>query len=98
MSEEETRRYEIYRRSHLPKAAVKKYVQSQIGAVPAQVPIIVAGAGKLFVGDIVENAKEVMRDWGHTGAIRPEHVREAYRRYRMEHNVTSPLHKKSLFL
>ncbi|KAJ1563817.1 transcription initiation factor TFIID subunit 11 [Nowakowskiella sp. JEL0078] len=97
MNEEQTKRYETYRRSHLPKASVKKHIQSIIGTVPPQVPIIVAGAGKLFVGDIVERAKEVMDDWGHFGPIRPEHIREAYRKYRDESNITTQTYRKTLF-
>lgn len=29
-------------------------------------------------------AKEIMEEWGDNGAIRPEHLREAHRRYKID--------------
>ena len=48
-------------------------------------------------------AREVMDDWGETGAIRPEHLREAQRRYRkseVQHGTgvkTASGYKRRLF-
>ncbi|KAI8803039.1 hTAFII28-like protein conserved region-domain-containing protein [Cladochytrium replicatum] len=92
---EQTRRYEVYRRANLPKAAIKRYVQSMLGTVPPAVAIVVAGAGKLFVGELTEKALEVKEEWGHQGALRPEHIREAYRRFRQDSHAHAPTYKRT---
>lgn len=46
--------------------------------------IVVSGCAKLFVGEMVEKALEIMSEWSDAGPIRPEHLREAYRRYKNE--------------
>jgi transcription initiation factor TFIID subunit 11 len=43
---------------------------------------VIAGFTKVFVGEIVESSRDIMEEWGDKGAIAPEHLREAYRRYR----------------
>ncbi|KAI8920654.1 hTAFII28-like protein conserved region-domain-containing protein [Entophlyctis helioformis] len=100
--EEQLHRYEAYRRAHLPKAAVRKMVQTIVGGiVPASIGIVVGGCAKLFVGDIVEGALEYMEELGEPAstAIRPEHLRESFRRYREQHphSMRSRLHRSSRF-
>ena len=70
--------------------------------VPYNVNIIAAGIGKIFVGELTEMAKDVMNDWGddENSAIRPDHLREAYRRYRIREGKiksNSFIYKKQLF-
>ncbi|GJJ76341.1 transcription initiation factor TFIID subunit 11 [Entomortierella parvispora] len=82
-SEEQLQRYEVYRRSVLSRNTVKKLVGTILNQQVTQtMAFVVAGFCKVFVGEMVEKAREVMDDWGETGAIRPEHLREAQRRYR----------------
>lgn len=38
-------------------------------------------------------AREVMEEWGDAGAIRPEHLREAHRRYKLEREAQSNVGK-----
>jgi len=84
-NEEQIQRYEVYRRSTLPKAAMKRLVQSILNqSVSNSMGIVVGGFSKIFLGEIVEKARDVMEDWGDEGAIRPEHLREAYRLYKEE--------------
>ncbi|GKE44542.1 transcription initiation factor TFIID subunit 11 [Tanacetum coccineum] len=45
------------------------------------------GIAKIFVGELVETAKGVMRERSETGPIRPCHIREAYRRLKLEGNL-----------
>jgi transcription initiation factor TFIID subunit 11 len=53
--DEQTHRYEAYRRAHFPKAAIRKLVHNQLGyPVPLSIGIIVAGVSKVFVGELVE--------------------------------------------
>ena len=50
--------------------------------------IVLAGLAKLFVGNIVETAREVMEERGER-AIMPRHLREAHRRCQTKINSTS---------
>ncbi|KAF9918241.1 transcription initiation factor TFIID subunit 11 [Linnemannia zychae] len=84
-SEEQLQRYEVYRRSVLSRPTIKKLVGTILNQQVTQtMAFVVAGFCKVFVGEMVEKAREVMEDWGETGPIRPEHLREAQRRYKKE--------------
>ncbi|PVG03416.1 hypothetical protein CPB86DRAFT_449961 [Serendipita vermifera] len=61
---------------------------------------LLAGVGKVFVGEIIAKAREVQYRWRETGPLTPEHVREAYRLYKLETgNIgpAKPLRGKKLF-
>ncbi|KAI9255164.1 hTAFII28-like protein conserved region-domain-containing protein [Phascolomyces articulosus] len=94
-SSEQLQRYEAYRRSALNRTNVRRLVSQVLNQQCSQtMAIVVAGFSKVYVGEIVEKAREVMEDWGHTGAIRPEHLREANRRYKKEQSATSSMGQK----
>jgi len=97
MTPEQMSRYESYRRSGFQKASIKRIVQSVTGVtVSPQMPIVVGGITKIFVGELVETARMVMEERGDSGPIRPTHVREAHRR--MKHAGKIPLkERKPLF-
>ncbi|KAI8904512.1 hTAFII28-like protein conserved region-domain-containing protein [Powellomyces hirtus] len=83
---EQQARYEVFRRSKIEKKAMKKHIAHLTNATLTDTSgIIVAGVAKLFVGDMTERAREVMQEWGDDdGPIRPDHLREAYRRYKTD--------------
>ncbi|KAI8054668.1 hTAFII28-like protein conserved region-domain-containing protein [Syncephalis plumigaleata] len=87
-SEEQLQRYEVYRRSALSKSAVRKLVASILQqTISPTMAFVVAGFTKVFVGEIIEIARDVMEETEQTGPLRPEHLREALRRYKSTHGI-----------
>lgn len=95
----QSHRYEAYRRAHFSKASIKKTVQNITGnQVTSSVSIIIAGVSKVFVGEIIELALEVMEERNEEPPLRPAHLREALERYReVKNRVPNPGYKTRLF-
>ncbi|KAI3428901.1 TAFII28 domain-containing protein [Psidium guajava] len=94
---EQMNRYESFRRSGFQKATMKRLLVSITGSQKVTMPmtIVMSGIAKMFVGEIVETARIVMSERKESGPIRPCHIREAYRRLKLEGKVpkrTSPPH------
>ena len=81
--EEQMSRYEIYRRVGLNRNNVKKLVNSILGqSVPSNIALVVAGASKVFIGDLVESARRIQARQGEEGSLMPDHLRGAYTEFR----------------
>ncbi|OAX41785.1 TAFII28-domain-containing protein [Rhizopogon vinicolor AM-OR11-026] len=95
-------RFEAYRRHALPKQAVRKVIQQTTGQQVSQpVAQIVAGVAKVFVGEIVEKARQVQSQRNESGPLTPDHLREAYRMYQAETGRVGsarPVRGKRLFV
>lgn len=77
---EQMTRYECYRRSSLPKSILKRLFQTVTStAPPPNGLIILAAVGKLFVGELVEKARQVADEEGLSDLdeIRVGHIQEA---------------------
>ncbi|TFL05316.1 TAFII28-domain-containing protein [Pterulicium gracile] len=102
LSPEQYDRFEAYRRSTLPKQAVRKVIQQGLGQqVSMPVAQVVAGVAKVFVGEMVERARAVQTRRRETGPLSPDHLREAYRMYQEEFGrvgVAQRVRGKKLFV
>ncbi|GAA5880684.1 hypothetical protein JCM3774_002794 [Rhodotorula dairenensis] len=92
-------RYEAYRRSGLTKSSVRRLVNSVLQqSVSPSILTVVRGFAKVFVGEIVEKARELS---DHPGSLTPQDLREAYRVYQHEHEgpgAGGSSHRKKLFV
>ncbi|XP_010538641.1 PREDICTED: transcription initiation factor TFIID subunit 11-like [Tarenaya hassleriana] len=82
-------RYESYRRSAFQRSSMKRLLTSITGTqtINLQITIVMCSIAKMFVGDLVEKARTVMGERKDSGPIRPCHIREAYRRLKLEGKV-----------
>lgn len=91
-SEDQLRRYETFRRVGFPRQAIKKLMVRVLDQqVNQNSVIVVSGIAKVYVGELVEEARKVMDDVGETGPIQPSHLLEAQRRMKAAGLTTASL-------
>ncbi|GAU30504.1 hypothetical protein TSUD_18850 [Trifolium subterraneum] len=88
-TEEQMSRYESFRRAGFQKANMKRLLASITGSQKISIPITIAvsGIAKVFVGEVVETARTIMKERKESGPIRPCHLREAHRRLKLEGKI-----------
>ena len=92
---EDLKRYEAFRRSMLTTKALKKVLGAVTGsqAMHDDLWVVVGGAAKVLVGELVTEAKANAKD--DDGPLKPQDVRDAYQRLlRRGALPTSPSHTK----
>ncbi|CAM0872373.1 unnamed protein product [Alopecurus aequalis] len=88
-TEDQMNRYESFRRSGFQKSNMKKLLASITGSQKISMPttIVVSGIAKMFVGEVIETARIVMSERKDSGPIRPCHIKEAFRRLKLEGKI-----------
>ncbi|CAJ0562007.1 unnamed protein product, partial [Mesorhabditis spiculigera] len=79
-SQDQLNRYEAYRRSTFPKAAVRRLIHQHTSIAPTQqVVIAISGLAKVFVGELIEEALKCQTASEETAdPLKPHHIRQAY--------------------
>jgi len=77
---EQLERFEHWKRSKLPRAAMRRLMADMLGSSTERGAIVLAAVAKMFVGEMVESAREQMTATGESGPIQPTHLRQAHRR------------------
>ncbi|KAG5513721.1 hypothetical protein PMAC_000759 [Pneumocystis sp. 'macacae'] len=84
-NEDQMRRYEIFRRANLDRSSFRRMVNSMLNqSITPNICIVISGFVKVFIGEIIEKARDIQQQWGHTGPLAPDHLREAYRIYKRD--------------
>ncbi|ONK79277.1 uncharacterized protein A4U43_C01F4740 [Asparagus officinalis] len=88
-TEEQMSRYESFRRSGFQKANMRRILASIIGSQKVSMPmtIVISGIAKMFVGELIETGRMIMAERKEMGPIRPCHIREAFRRLKLEGKI-----------
>ena len=85
---EQMHRYEKFRRVGFSRHVVKKIMFNVLGhSINPNTVIVMSGVAKVFVGELVEEAKDVMEDWNESGPLLPSHLMEAHRRLKSRYNL-----------
>ena len=106
LSDEQAARYDTYRSAAFPRQAVKRLMQQVLSqSISDKVAVMVSGVAKLFVGELVEAARDIMQERGQSSdsdnlqqPIQPEHLREAYGRLRLKGSIPTTRFKRKMFL
>lgn len=100
---EQMARYEAFRRANVNRTAVKKLANAVLNqSVTQSVAVSLSGISKVFVGEIVEKARDVQLRMDPPASIdeydakpkplRPEHLREAWRLFKQEAGTVPSAH------
>ncbi len=95
---EQMNRYECYRRAALPKHVLRRLFHIYTGTfLNPNGLLVLAAVGKLFVGELVETARQVAEEQGSSDLdqIQPIHIREA--RVRLQGDVWKGRSGRQLF-
>ncbi|VEU22969.1 DEKNAAC104225 [Brettanomyces naardenensis] len=85
MDDNQLSRYEFFRRTNLNTGNIRKFVNNVVGQnVNSNLAKIIGGVGKMFVGEIVEKAKDVQLSENHARVIEQLHYKRTLKKYENE--------------
>ena len=76
---EQLDRFEHWKRSKFPRASMRRLMGDILGSSSERGAIVLAAVAKMFVGELVEVAREHMTAVGESGPIQPNQLRQAFR-------------------
>ena len=76
---EQLERFEHWKRSKFPRASMRRLMGDILGSSSERGAIVLAAVSKMFVGELVETARERMTAAGESGPIQPTQLRQAHR-------------------
>ncbi|GMH35181.1 hypothetical protein BSKO_03049 [Bryopsis sp. KO-2023] len=99
LHEKELDRYEAFRRSSLPRGKMRKLLMSISGQTinDEKVLIVVCSLAKMFVGELIEEARELATVDGYEGPILKSHIHRAYTQMEYEGRVKHRRMMKQFF-
>lgn len=81
LTEEELKRYGLFRTTGFNKGGIRRFVGQVLGqSANPNFTIVLSGIAKVFVGEVIEEARTVQAEWKDKGELLPSHIDEAYRR------------------
>ncbi|KDO29154.1 hypothetical protein SPRG_05398 [Saprolegnia parasitica CBS 223.65] len=106
MPEADVRRHEQFRRSHFDKNVIKRCMtqvieeacvgERRVPPVHNAMSIVMSGLAKMFLGELIAEARKIMAHAGDDGPIRPHHLREAHRKYYKRHPLIRGRNRRRL--
>lgn len=96
-TEEQQSRFEQYKRSKFPRAAMRRLMSDVVGISSERCAIVLASLAKTLVGELVESAREQMTNSGQSGPIQPYHLRSAHRRAQQSGSIPAGSHRPRKF-
>lgn len=99
LHDKELDRYEAFRRSSLPRGKMRKLLMSISGQTinDEKVLIVVCSLAKMFVGELIEEAREMATMEGYEGPLLRAHIHHAYTLMEGEGHVKHKRVLKKLF-
>jgi transcription initiation factor TFIID subunit 11 len=92
---EQLDRFEHWKRSKFPRAAMRRLQADIMGSSTENGAILLATVAKMFAGELIESAREQMMVAGESGPVQPGHLRQAHRRVLRSAGGDAPLFWRS---
>mmetsp|Transcript_12584 Transcript_12584/g.37842 ORF Transcript_12584/g.37842 Transcript_12584/m.37842 type:complete len:145 (-) Transcript_12584:2988-3422(-) len=87
-TEAQLERYEAFRRSKFDRRTMKRLQQTIVGQqVSVNMALVMCGISKVFVGELIETARQVAEEQGQQGPLQPHHIQDAFQQLDREGRI-----------